>query len=216
MAIDYKTLAASGTSEVTEKKSRFIGEAYRISSKEEVEEHLSRIRKHYYDARHHCYAYLAGEPGSPEETVRSSDDGEPSGTAGKPILEVLTGRGLHNVLIVVTRYFGGTLLGTGGLVRAYSQAAREAVEDAGIVMLRSGVHLTVTASYTQLGKLQYEFTQAGFEMTDTEYTDEVRIHLTVPESWESRVRKMVTEATGGTAAVENRGLIRYEEKISVI
>ena len=211
MPVDYRTLAKNAASEVMEKKSRFIGEAYRVSSKDEVEEILARTRKKYYDARHHCYAYLAGEPGGPEEIVRSSDDGEPSGTAGKPILEVLTGRDLHNVLVVVTRYFGGTLLGTGGLVRAYSQSAREAVENAGIVMIRSGVLLAVKTSYTQLGKLQYEFAQAGITITDTEYTDEVVLYVTVPEAMEERVRKMVVELTGASAEVENLGRTRYEE-----
>ena len=120
MAVDYRTIAHEGYSEITEKKSRFLGEAVRAATLKEAEEYIAAVRKRHYDARHHCFAFCVGEPGTPDEIWRSSDDGEPSGTAGKPMLEILKGRELHRTLLVVTRYFGGTLLGTGGLVRAYS------------------------------------------------------------------------------------------------
>src|SRR5699024_9601171 len=113
----YRTVCGYGTGEIVEKKSRFIAEVFPVVSGDEVSGHIEKIKKEYWDARHHCWAYVIGQnPG----TERMSDDGEPAGTAGKPILEVIRGRGLTDVLIVVTRYFGGTLLGTGGLVRAYT------------------------------------------------------------------------------------------------
>lgn len=121
MLKEYETILEAGTDEIVEKKSRFIGYVCHIESEEEALDFVTSIKKKHYDARHNCYAYSIGEE---QPLLRFSDDGEPGGTAGKPILEVITGRGLHNVCIVVTRYFGGTLLGTGGLVRAYTEASK--------------------------------------------------------------------------------------------
>ena len=121
---DYKTIRTDGQGEIIEKKSRFIGEVHYAKDLSEAESFLTAARKKYYDARHHCFACIVGAPGTPDEILRSNDDGEPGGTAGKPMLEVLTGEGLHYAAAVVTRYFGGTLLGTGGLVRAYTAAVR--------------------------------------------------------------------------------------------
>ena len=125
----YRVVYQEGTGEYEEKKSRFIANIAPVSSEAEAVSFIESIRKKYYDARHHCTAFIIGRN---KEVTRCSDDGEPSGTAGKPILEVLLGADVTNVAAVVTRYFGGTLLGTGGLVRAYTQAAREAIENAGI------------------------------------------------------------------------------------
>ncbi len=119
----YKTIYENGEGEVIEKKSRFIAIAAPVQSEEEATAFVESIRKKYWDARHHCYAYILGEK---KEIRRMSDDGEPTGTAGKPILDLIEGGDLTNTIIVVTRYFGGTLLGTGGLARAYSSAARAA------------------------------------------------------------------------------------------
>ena len=116
----YYTIQKTGHGEYEEKRSRFLGEAIPVQSEEEVQEHLTRIRKQYYDARHHCSAYVLGEK---KDRKKASDDGEPQGSAGLPILNVIEGAGCTGILIVVTRYFGGTLLGTGGLVRAYTNAA---------------------------------------------------------------------------------------------
>ena len=120
----YKTIIESGSGEYIEKKSRFIGELVPVSSEEEAFAYLDAVRKKHYNASHHCFAYVLGEK---NQTERASDDGEPSGTAGRPILHVLEGEEICNALIVVTRYFGGTLLGTGGLTRAYTAAAKAAV-----------------------------------------------------------------------------------------
>ena len=129
----YTTIRVSGTGEYIEKKSNFIGVVRFAKTLPEAEAFLQAARKRYYDARHHCFACITGEPGTPSEILRSNDDGEPGGTAGKPMLEVLTGAGLHYAAAVVTRYFGGTLLGTGGLVRSYTQAVKAALENAEIV-----------------------------------------------------------------------------------
>ena len=122
MIDQFRTVYRGGTGEIVEKKSRFIATVRLVESEEEALSCLEALRKKYWDARHNCFVYIIGEN---QETVRCSDDGEPSGTAGRPMLDVVQGAGLRNVLVVVTRYFGGTLLGTGGLVRAYSQAVQE-------------------------------------------------------------------------------------------
>ena len=127
----YKTIATSETVEIIEKKSKFIAHVFPVQTQEEAEGHIQKLKKQYWDAAHNCYAYQLGEK---SEIQRFSDDGEPQGTAGKPILEVLKGENLTNVLVVVTRYFGGTLLGTGGLVRAYGRTAKEGVIKANIIL----------------------------------------------------------------------------------
>ena len=126
----YQTVYQGASAEITEKKSRFIAAVFPVSSEEEATEALENIKKQYWDARHHCWAYVIG---TEQVTERFSDDGEPGGTAGKPILEVIRGQKLYNVLVVVTRYFGGTLLGTGGLVRAYSSACKEGLAHSTII-----------------------------------------------------------------------------------
>lgn len=211
--MDYRTFRQRGSSEVVEKKSRFIGEAVRVASAEEAEAYIAGVRKKYYDARHHCYAFIAGPPGTPDEVKRSGDDGEPSGTAGRPMLEILEGRELHNALIVVTRYFGGTLLGTGGLVRAYSAAAREAAEDAQTVRMCDGVRLRIHCTYGQLGKFQYRFAQENIRIEDTQYGEEVDLDVIVPAAEENRVRGMTVEMTDGSGNCSRIGEVCYEEPV---
>ncbi len=213
MAAEYRTFAGDGFSEVVEKKSRFLGEAVHVETPQEAEEYIARVRKKHYDARHHCFAYVAGEPGTPEEVVRSSDDGEPSGTAGKPILEILTGRELHKVLIVVTRYFGGTLLGTGGLVRAYSAAGREAAEKAGILEVHQGMRLEIRCSYPAYGKLQYLFAREGITIENTEFSDSVLLTAIVPLQRSDGIKKLVTETTEGAAGIREAGTTEYFDTI---
>ena len=145
----YRTIYKEGAGEIVEKKSRFIAEAYPVAGEEEAFAHLEEVKKRYWDARHHCWAYVTGRNPGQE---RMSDDGEPAGTAGKPILEVIRGRELTDIFIVVTRYFGGTLLGTGGLVRAYTSAAAEALAHTEIITRIHGLKLKVTTDYTGLGK----------------------------------------------------------------
>ena len=213
MAVDYRTYEKRGTSEIVEKKSRFLGDAMRVKTLEEAEAYIAQVRKEHYDARHHCFAYVTGEPGTPDEIVRSSDDGEPSGTAGKPMLEILTGRGLHQCLIVVTRYFGGTLLGTGGLVRAYSAAAKEAVEDAGMIAVRQGMRFRIRCTYPALGKFQYLFPKEGFSIEHIEYGADVELSVVTPASECEKLVRLVAETTDGTALCEKTGAVTYEEQV---
>ncbi len=211
MPIDYKCCKMKGTSEVVEKKSRFLGEMVPCKTQEEAEQYIAAVRKTHYDARHHCFAYICGTPGTASELLRQSDDGEPQGTAGKPLLEILSGNDLHETLLIVTRYFGGTLLGTGGLVRAYSEAGVEAMKAAEITTIRQGIRLLVGCSYTLYGKLQYLFANEGWRIEDTAFESDVAITLTVPADEAERAFKLITEATSAAASVENLGNCTFEE-----
>ena len=208
---EYKTVIKDGFSEVVEKKSRFLGEAVHAETLADAEAYIAAVKKRHYDARHHCFAFVVGVPGTPGEITRSSDDGEPSGTAGKPMLEVLTGRQLHKTLLVVTRYFGGTLLGTDGLHRAYAAAAKEAAEAAEIAEVKLGMRLMVTCSYTLLGKLQYLFAGEGIETIESTYADDVKLTVLVPLQDLARVRKLITEAADGKAALAELGEMPYQK-----
>lgn len=190
-----------GEGEITEKKSRFIANLYKIQSEEEAYERIAGLKKKYWDAKHHCYAFL---PGGDNTLARCSDDGEPSGTAGKPILEVLSGAGLHHCLLVVTRYFGGTLLGTGGLVRAYQKAARAAIDNAVMAECLQGLRFTVETDYSGLGKLQYMAGQEKIQVLSVVYTAGVEITLGMEEDREKAVVKKIQEATAGRAGIKNR------------
>lgn len=198
----YSTVCGYGAGEIVEKKSRFIAEVFPVVSEDEVSAHIEKIKKEYWDARHHCWAYVIGQnPG----TERMSDDGEPAGTAGKPILEVIRGRGLTDVLVVVTRYFGGTLLGTGGLVRAYTQAALEGLSHAGILRKVPGIRLKIGTDYTGLGKIQYLLAQREISILDTVYTDRVEILTAAAADMAESLKKEITEGTSGQAVIEEDG-----------
>ena len=152
MLTEYKIVYAGGEGEIVEKKSRFIATVVPVETEEEALAFIESMRKKYWNATHNCFAYAIGER---HEILRCSDDGEPSGTAGKPMLDVLIGEELHNVAVVVTRYFGGTLLGTGGLVRAYASATQAGLSASKIITKRFGFKLKITTDYTGLGKIQY-------------------------------------------------------------
>ena len=194
MLEQYRTVYEGGEGEITEKKSRFIATVHPVESEEEALAFLEEMKKKYWDARHNCYVYSIGMN---REFTRCSDDGEPSGTAGKPILEVISGSGIHNIVVVVTRYFGGTLLGTGGLVRAYTDATRAGIENSDIVEKIPGRRVDIAMDYTDLGKLQYLLAQNEVLTEDTEYTDKVIIHALFPESDKEMLKKKITEATSG-------------------
>ena len=138
----------NGSGEIEEKKSRFICHIFKIKSEEEAEEYITAVKKKYWDARHNCYAYVTGDKG---QIQRFSDDGEPQGTAGKPMLDILNSYGLTDCLLVVTRYFGGTLLGTGGLIRAYTKSTQEGIKESMVIEKCLGVMLSLTCDYTTSG-----------------------------------------------------------------
>ena len=199
-------LLEGGTAEIIEKKSRFIAETAIVRSEEEASAFLEARRKKYWDARHHCSAYIIGKE---RPLTHSSDDGEPSGTAGRPILDVIKGFDVSDVSVVVTRYFGGTLLGTGGLVRAYSAAAKAGLEASVIAKKVNGLLLSVTIGYDLIGKLQYIAAARGFTQADAEYGENVVLSYYIPANEAASFRKAVTEASSGKAQIEELGEISY-------
>lgn len=195
---DYIMVKKGGEGFYEEKKSRFIASVYTVADEEEAAGYIEAARKKYWDARHNCYAFVIGEN---NEITRFSDDGEPSGTAGKPVLEVITKLGLHNCLIIVTRYFGGTLLGTGGLVRAYTNAAKDGIEQSELVILRPGVRYIITTDYTGEGKIRYIASALDADIEQVVYTDKVEIKLVVKAECALTLADKITESTGGRAQV---------------
>ncbi|MBD5548209.1 MAG: YigZ family protein [Lachnospiraceae bacterium] len=200
--LPFKVVYQNGYGEYEEKKSRFIASVAPISSEEEAAAFIDSIRKKYYDARHHCTAFIIGRN---RELTRCSDDGEPSGTAGKPILEVLLGAEVTNVVAVVTRYFGGTLLGTGGLVRAYTQAAKEGLQNAGIGIMRYKTEMTIEIDYTDVGKVQYLLGNRKIDISQSRYTEKVEFDIRIPKEEEKSVEKALTEATAARARIHITG-----------
>ena len=199
MTEQYKTVYEGGEGELVEKKSRFIATVRPVKTEEEANQFVEEMRKKYWDARHNCWAFILGER---QEFKRCSDDGEPSQTAGKPMMDVLTGAGLTDVAVVVTRYFGGTLLGTGGLVRAYSGAVQEGLKNSTVITKYLGVKLSVTTDYNGVGKLQYLFGQKEIPILSAEYTDKVVFTVLVESSRIQEIKKAITEATSATAQME--------------
>lgn len=167
----FQTIKESVVSEITEKKSKFICHAYHVESAQEAEEIIKNLRKRYHDARHNCFAYKIIK----DNISRSSDDGEPSGTAGVPILNILNGRNLSNILVVVTRYFGGILLGTGGLVRAYSLATIEALESAEILCQELGLEAKFLIEYKDLEELKYHLKNKKISITKLNYGEKIEV-----------------------------------------
>lgn len=199
-----KTVIKSGFGEVVEKKSRFLGELHHISSADEAKELVAAAKKKYYDARHHCYAYLMGEDGG---IKKYGDDGEPQGTAGLPMLAVLEGNELTDCVVIVTRYFGGTLLGTGGLVRAYSAAAEAAIADASFAVKIPAVKLSVKTDYRNEGAVRRlcentadRGVSIGIEGVD--YAEGCDIIINVETAEAEALEKNLTEALSGQVTAE--------------
>jgi uncharacterized YigZ family protein len=196
-----KVVYIEGEGEIVEKKSRFIGNCYPISSEEEAISYIEAIKKKHYDARHHCSAYiLRGQEGAPDIT-RYSDDGEPQGTAGRPMLEVLTREELKDVMIVVTRYFGGTLLGTGGLVRAYTDACKEAVSACEKVRMVLMQQFSVVFDYTHTGVLDRYILDKGITRINALYTDKTEYILAIPEGSYDPAVSDIVDMTASSAVI---------------
>lgn len=203
----YIMLSKGAQAELVEKKSRFIATIRPVSSEEEAVAFIEEMKKKYYDARHNCSAFVIGSKG---ELTRSSDDGEPSGTAGRPMLEVLTGSGIRNIAVVVTRYFGGVLLGTGGLVRAYSGAVKMALEQCGTITRRYGVQMLVKTDYNGVGKIQYLLASKDVVIQDSVYAADVQMTVLVPIEEYDRLCKELVEATNGRVGLEEVGKLYYD------
>lgn len=206
MAEEYKIIYQGGEGEIIEKKSRFIASCIPVKSEEEALGLIEAVRKKYWDARHHCYAYVLGER---NELMRCSDDGEPQGTAGKPMLDVLLGAGVHDALVIVTRYFGGVLLGTGGLVRAYSGAARAGLSSSVIITKKYGVKLEIRTDYAGLGKIQYILGQRGIHILKSEYSDAVLLEVIFEKELKGEIFAEITEKTNGQAELNELGECRF-------
>ena len=202
----YKILYQGGEGELVEKKSRFIATTRPVRSEEEAAAFVEEIRKKYWDARHNCYAWVTGERG---QLSRCSDDGEPAQTAGRPMLDVLTGEGIRDVCVVVTRYFGGTLLGTGGLVRAYSGAVQEGLRHSVVVEKLPVRQLQIFTDYNGAGKIQYVAAQMGIPVQDTEYAEQVTMKMIAPLAQAEQLIAQVTERTAGKARIEEMGEVYY-------
>lgn len=213
--MDLKIVYEGGEGEIVEKKSRFIATVKPVHSEEEALAFIAELKKKYWNATHNCWAYVIGQR---QELQRCSDDGEPQGTAGKPMLDVLLGEELHDTAVVVTRYFGGTLLGTGGLVRAYSKAVQEGLAQSLIIEKQLGSRLTIETDYNGIGKLQYLLGQRGISIVDSQYTDVVKITVLVPRAKVQELLEAVTESTGGKAVwEEEKGLyFAFVEKEPII
>ncbi len=196
---EYKILTEAGEGRIEEKKSRFIATLRSVESEEEANAFIAEMKKKYWDARHNCSAFVIG---SGAELTRCSDDGEPAGTAGRPMLEVLLGSGVRNVAVVVTRYFGGTLLGTGGLIRAYTAAVQEGLAASRIGVRFAGKRLKLVTDYTDIGKVLYILGNLGLEPASSDYGADVQLEIPVSEEVLPKLKAELTEGTAGRIKME--------------
>ncbi len=206
---EYRVLLEGGSGEITEKKSRFIATLRSCETESQAAAFVEEMKKKYWDASHNCSAYVIGSRG---ETVRCSDDGEPGGTAGRPMLEVLLGEGIRNAAVVVTRYFGGTLLGTGGLARAYAQAVKAGLAGCRVGTMRYGWELLVRTDYNGIGRILHLLGQRGIEPEESDYGADVRLKLLVPADLEAELAGELVEATNGRAEIEKLRELYYIDR----
>lgn len=191
----YRTIASDGEVEIEVKRSRFLCTLARVADEDAARAVVDRLRKQHWDARHHCSAFVLGPGGTVQ---RSSDDGEPAGTAGAPMLEVLRGHEVSDVVAVVTRWFGGTLLGAGGLVRAYGDAVRAGLEVVGTVRRELVREHTLILDHADAGRVESELRTRGVAVLDVGYADRVALRVGVPPDGEDSLRALVAELTAGT------------------
>lgn len=199
----YLTLARDAQAETEVKRSRFLCTLVRVEDEAAARAVVERLRKQHWDARHHCSAFVLGPP--PGQVERSSDDGEPAGTAGAPMLEVLRGHGVSDVVAVVTRWFGGTLLGAGGLVRAYGDAVRAGLDAAGTLRRDLVREHTLVLGHADAGRVESELRARGIGVLDSAYADQVTLRLGVPPDEEARLADLVAELTSGAAETRVAG-----------
>ena len=206
----YRTVCEDGIGEILEKKSKFICNVHYADSEEDAISYINILKKQYWDAKHNCFAYIIGKDGA---TVKCSDDGEPSGTAGRPMLEVLKKEGITNVVVVVTRYFGGILLGTGGLLRAYTQAVTEGIKNAGLCDMQLVSVCEVTVDYETLGKVKYCLTNHKITIINEKYSQNVDLEIAIPMSLVKAAYNELTEVTNGKLIMEEKDK-RYVVKMN--
>ncbi len=205
-----KIIKDGSTGEIVEKKSRFICELRYVETEEEAENFIKEKKKQYHDARHNCSCYIVG---SENPIKKSSDDGEPSGTAGRPMLEVIEGEGIYNIACVVTRYFGGVLLGTGGLVRAYQAATKEALENARILSMITVEELLIEVDYNNWGKLDNLFRDEGIIIDNIDYAENVKVVALVPVEKSQKIYDKVVEMTCGKVTAKRGDVFNTESVV---
>ena len=197
---EYFIPPGAGEAEFVEKRSSFLGHVRYVETEDEAKAFVTEMKKKFYDARHNCWCYIIKDG-----AVRYSDDGEPQGTAGIPMLEVLKREGVTNVVCVVTRYFGGVLLGTGGLLRAYTKSAKDALDAAGICVVRRWVKAEIACSYAMLERLKTECTAIGGVVADIEYSADVCLKLLLPEDKADAFSQRTADVTAGASELEITG-----------
>lgn len=215
----FRTVAQAVEAEIVEKKSKFIANVFEVQTEEEAQRSIEAIRKKHYQAKHHCYAYRVvsqQETNSFSIIEKMSDDGEPSGTAGAPLLNILRKQELANVIVIVTRYFGGILLGTGGLVRAYSEACKRAMEMAEIVEEQLGREMRITIPYGSLETLKYICQKRGVVITHIEYGNEVEVSCEVTEEEQMELKKMDIQIQIKKIEMLGRKYIRKTRKMDSV
>ena len=205
----YKTIMREKEAEIIEKKSRFIAAAKPVITEEEALEFINSKKSRFYDASHNVYAYIISE----NNIARFSDDGEPSGTAGMPVMEVLKKEGLTDLVVVVTRYFGGTLLGAGGLIRTYGKSAREGIMAAQITERVYCHEVLISAGYEWMGKLRHMIENGGYILGEIEYEELIKVHVSVRYDLLDKFNKELTELSNGALAAEVYGC-RYVDVLT--
>lgn len=199
MADKYRTVEVGGIGQIEEKRSKFIAQVFHVETEEEVAECVQAVKKQYYDARHNCYSYVIGKD---VQKSKASDDGEPSGTAGKPILEVINGEELTDTLVVVTRYFGGTLLGTGGLIRAYTDAAKDGLHNSELKWHEKGQEIVIEIDYTEESKVRRFLGNYNYPVRNAEYSEKVNITTVVPMPDVEKAKGELVENLQGKLKIE--------------
>ncbi|MFJ6412367.1 YigZ family protein [Terribacillus saccharophilus] len=210
MLTTYFTVKTEGSHEIVIQKSRFIGHVKRVETEEEAINFVQKIKKEHKDATHNCSAYMIGEH---DLIQKASDDGEPSGTAGVPILEVLKKKGLKDTAVVVTRYFGGIKLGAGGLIRAYSGSASQSIDEIGVVKRQLMQLADIHIDYTLLGKVENELRQSAYTLRNIDYADRVVLHAAFQSGQEEEFQAYVTDMTNAQAEVTFGGQEYIEEDV---
>lgn len=210
MLTTYFTVKTEGSHEIVIQKSRFIGHVKRVETEEEAINFVQKIKKEHKDATHNCSAYMIGEH---DLIQKASDDGEPSGTAGVPILEVLKKKGLKDTAVVVTRYFGGIKLGAGGLIRAYSGSASQSIDEIGVVKRQLMQLADIHIDYTLLGKVENELRQSAYTLRNIDYADRVVLHVAFQSGQEEEFQAYVTDMTNAQSEVTFGGQEYIEEDV---
>ncbi|WP_411739257.1 YigZ family protein [Peribacillus sp. S4] len=211
MLTQYLTVAGRGEHEIVIEKSRFISHIARVETEDAAQAFIQEIKKKHKDATHNCSAYMIGEQ---NQIQKALDDGEPSGTAGVPILEVLKKKELKDTAVVVTRYFGGIKLGAGGLIRAYSKATSEGINATGVVIRKLMRVISTTVDYTWLGKLENELRSSIYQIKEIQYLDQVNILVYVEETQKETYIAWITELTNGQSHITEEEMLYLEEEFS--